>query len=460
MYPSNNGCSAYTTETACLVPPAQFAGGTLCKWNSDSSSCSLNDPPSSVEFTIILAILTSTLTLPCSMLLEYLIYEVNTCRPKLETFGRKFDFLLGERIEDPELEKLEEEYMNEDRHGMVVQQIKHILTTYSIHRSRGYQNFYMDRVMRKLGLSYNHAENQLQLDAIDKFVNGGTPDSRILDAVKKSTERALIIQRTLISFGNTGEEFDRKTDTLLRFFVAEFLKGRVKEAFKDTYLALPRDVQETIEPLPWLLSWTFITLLAAFILYWILQWGTANGDTIVAAWGINYLTSFAYTVCVQECIKILVLKVLFVYVLYIISSFLVVLTVFRHCKQSRIEQIYERVKAPSSKELRNRRNLVHLLSPSIIAAGFEENRVLQTARLLRKIDDTKASNIIWLSPSNDAEVEYIRDVCEMGAAGPKSHDPPESLDVEIMEEDEILPHPMAWQGSWLASADDSQGLDV
>ena len=134
----------------------------------------------------------------------------------------------------------------------------------------------------------------------------------------------------------------------------------------------------------------------------------------------------------------------------------------RHCTQSRIEQIYERVKAPSSKELRNRRNLVHLLSPSIIAAGFEENHVLRTARLLRKIDDTKASNIIWLSPTNDAEVDYIRDICEMNTAEAekKSHPPPESPDQENIEEDEILPHPMAWQGSWLASGDDHQVLDV
>ena len=248
------------------------------------------------------------------MILEYLIYEINTCRPKFEKFGINLDFLLGETIEDPEMEKLEEEYMNSDRNGMVVQQIKHILTTYSIHRARGYRNFYIDRVMMQLGISYNYAENHLQLDRVDEFVYGGTPDSRILDAVKKSTEKALIIQRTLISYGNTGEEFDRKTDTLLRFFVAEFLKGRTKEAFEVTYLALPRDVQETIEPIPWLLSWTFIGMLAAFILYWILQWGTVNGDTIVAAWGINYLTSFAYTVCVQECIKILVFKVLYVYV--------------------------------------------------------------------------------------------------------------------------------------------------
>ena len=242
------------------------------------------------------------------------MYEVNSCRPKFERFGYIVNYLLGEPIDDPEIEKLEEHYMNDDRHGMVVQQIKHILSTYSIHRARGYKNFYIDRVMRKMGVTYNYAENQLQLDRLDRFIKGGTPDSRILDAVKKSTEKALIIQRTLISFGNTGEEFDRKTETLLRFFVAEFLKGRVKGAYQDTYLGLPRDVQETIEPLPWLLSWTFIALLAAFILYWILQWGTVNGDKIVEAWGINYLTSFAYTVCVQECIKILLMKVLLVYV--------------------------------------------------------------------------------------------------------------------------------------------------
>ena len=127
--------------------------------------------------------------------------------------------------------------------------------------------------------------------------------------------------------------------------------------------------------------------------------------------------------------------------------------------QSRIEHIYERVKAPSTNEIRNSRNLVHLLSPSIIAAGFGENHVLRTARLLRKIDDTKASNIIWMAPTNNAEVEYICDVCEMNATQLKSGKHMEPLQVDV-EEDEILPHPMAWQGSWVASADEHHELEV
>lgn len=103
---------------------------------------------------------------------------------------------------------------------------------------------------------------------------------------------------------------------------------------------------------------------------------------------------------------------------------------------------------------------MHLLSPSIIASGFEENKILRTARLLRKIDDTKASNIIWEAVSNRTEEDYIRDVCDINGGNPSHHPQPQPLNDVVDDDDEILPHPMAWQGSWVASSEDDHGVEV
>jgi hypothetical protein len=166
--------------------------------------------------------------------------------------------------------------------------------------------------MDKLKLNFDHKTKSLYVRFFSRLRHGGTVHSRIADLLEEVHQSAIVIQRTLNAYGGTGKEFEEKTNTLLRYFISDFLKGRGKSAFKQTFLQLPREVTEPIDPVSWIAAWSFITLVIAFVMYWILQWGTNQGDTIVEAWGINYMVSFFWTVCVQECIKLFVMKVLLV----------------------------------------------------------------------------------------------------------------------------------------------------
>jgi hypothetical protein len=69
------------------------------------------------------------------------------------------------------------------------------------------------------------------------------------------------------------------------------------------------------------------------------------------------------------------------------------------------------VKAPSTNYYKNTHNLIQLLSPACIAANFEENKILRTARLLRKVDDGKVSNVLKKAPTSRYERGYLMDLC-------------------------------------------------
>ena len=114
------------------------------------------------------------------------------------------------------------------------------------------------------------------------------------------------------------DSFDDHTDLaiqnnyLLRSFVAEYLEGLTKVAFVQTYLEGNRDVHIHIHPAYWLASWAFVWGFMIFVLYWILQWGSINENTIVEAWGLSFVGTFLYVIIVQELIIIFVTRVLLV----------------------------------------------------------------------------------------------------------------------------------------------------
>ena len=106
VYPDQGVCEGYTTESDCTTPFNAYTLAQLCAWRSSSvtesdgvystttttttttsSSCSPEGPPSTIYFTMILALITVIMTIPVSMAVDYLISEFCNTRPDLDAWG-------------------------------------------------------------------------------------------------------------------------------------------------------------------------------------------------------------------------------------------------------------------------------------------------------------------------------------------------------------------------------------
>lgn len=92
FFPDNGYCQDFTSKETCLEPINKATNDATCQWHRDLSqqyggSCSLHKPPSSLLFTITLALLTSIITLPICLLTEIILDEFASKRPNLEFFG-------------------------------------------------------------------------------------------------------------------------------------------------------------------------------------------------------------------------------------------------------------------------------------------------------------------------------------------------------------------------------------
>jgi len=104
VYPDLGVCEGYSSETDCTTPINEYSLAQLCTWDSSSvtvsdnvysttatittvSSCSPVGPPSSIYFTMILALMTLVVTIPVSICVDYLISEFCNTRPDLDAWG-------------------------------------------------------------------------------------------------------------------------------------------------------------------------------------------------------------------------------------------------------------------------------------------------------------------------------------------------------------------------------------
>lgn len=269
LYPSDSTCETYQTADSCTADQ-RYGGGDLCEW--DGSGCSLAAPSNSIVFIIVLSILVSTLTIPCELVFDYLMFEVNVKRPRLERIGLSSNYWLGEPIVDSTLVELEEELNNEDRVAVEIQTAKKVVSQYATLHSSGTvaKNIYIERWMDKHGL-FCSSHGELHVKYFSKLYRSGDVDFRVREALEDTKSLSLVIQAS-VSVEDTSKDTTANSNLLFRYLVFEYLKGKGQNAFRSAYLKLPPNVQEFIAPLPWILSWTFVCLSIGFILYWILQW--------------------------------------------------------------------------------------------------------------------------------------------------------------------------------------------
>lgn len=267
---------------------------------------------STVTFIIAVAILTALVSSPIEIIVRYMMTEINSRRPSLESLGMKTSYWLGEEVvtkdfDNEYLAELNDTYWDSSE----VKEVKSVLSAY-VNGELG-ESAYFKTVIMDMGLvqSIEGGETILAVSWWKRLQGGpSTADGCILERIHRCKMEAFRLQKNLDSFDDE-EDFNEKNLYLLERFMYENIRGYGQNLFKNTYLKDSRDLQVPIDGSIWLISWGVSICIVIFILYWILQWGSLNGDEVVAAWGSNYAASFFYTFILQEILIVLMTNVIF-----------------------------------------------------------------------------------------------------------------------------------------------------
>jgi hypothetical protein len=74
FYPSDGTCNVYTTQSTCAALASKISSTeTQCTWNSSASACAVTEPPTTVIFIVIVALITTILQIPIVLLLAFLL---------------------------------------------------------------------------------------------------------------------------------------------------------------------------------------------------------------------------------------------------------------------------------------------------------------------------------------------------------------------------------------------------
>lgn len=82
FYPSDGTCNVYTTQSTCTALASKISSTeTQCTWNSSTSACAVTEPPTTVIFIVIVALMTTILQIPIVLLLAFLLQNYASIWP-------------------------------------------------------------------------------------------------------------------------------------------------------------------------------------------------------------------------------------------------------------------------------------------------------------------------------------------------------------------------------------------
>jgi hypothetical protein len=92
FYPSDGTCDVFTEQTTCTALPSKISSKeTQCTWDEVNLSCAVTEPPSSVVFIVIISLITSILTIPIVLVLEFILENYAIAWPAKKGFTYDID---------------------------------------------------------------------------------------------------------------------------------------------------------------------------------------------------------------------------------------------------------------------------------------------------------------------------------------------------------------------------------
>ena len=436
FYPDEGTCEGYSSETSCLTEQSKVSNARLCSWTADAElksggSCTLNPPPTSFVFLIIVVLCTVVISVPVQFCYDFILFQFCMRRPRLEDWGLTSEFWLGratqqltghkkENQESPiqvlynqvdnerRAEKREEyaqqysgrsleKHMQEDDNFKAQQMYESYMSAEHEANTmlRAVQDF-LDVYANAPKVPWHNSKysilTQAKANAIQKYVGiypdsrpvplsvldrllYGTPKNKLVRSIEFARRRSAHIQDRLREFGD-GELQNRDTMLIQYFILEQFSKIKrfvLHRHMFDFSVSTPQE----INPFCWLLAWTFVLLSIAFFLYWGFIWGVSQAGSTVQNWGINIGTSLA-----QDVLVVQVFRVYIIYTLSMVSIKPQLQFIYRVLNKVAISYAQDELDG----DYLDIRVCQHL-SPACRTAHSHIASNLATANILRHIDD-------------------------------------------------------------------------
>lgn len=361
FYPADSTCTVYnlTTKAQCLsIPSLIVSGDSECSWDDSTKLCTVQAPPDSLQFTIVLAILTIVIHTPISVSINYCLHNVCNKLPNLEVFGLDRTLVLGN-------------YTSKVVATLVDATIP---TNYVLRAIRAFeleveddlcdanQMAVMKFVLSRYGLRLRG--RKVELTFVSSLFNKNIGEC-IARKLKYSHRKALAISQNANHSG-------REKYLLQTFFLEKVgLLSRI---------GLARDFQhylynfpQYIHPFKWLLGWAYVVGSIIFFSYWVLAYAINNIQGTENQWAINSSIHVLQEMLASSIIRIFIVNIVLVELC----------RPFLHRTEDLILTRRDIFAAQ-----RTESKLLQFLSPSCVASQLNEFKSLTTATCLSNLSDT------------------------------------------------------------------------
>jgi hypothetical protein len=423
FYPDDGFCEENTSYESCLESYNRAVSRPTCQWEFESTlinggKCSLDNPPTSFLFTIILALITVLVALPLLLLGEYIIENIVSKRPDFEQIGLYTNEWLGsttllelaEKIhlfsrlkEVKRLDKVSSLPPNQlllrqkakqayTELKLVDEEVEDILTSAKVFlRScclpakesdksivSTQKQMTVRAIARDLGIDIDGSA--ITLTVRQKLLYGDNWH-RILSRVSKARRKCDMLMSNIRNF--TAKETTFKNEYLIQHFVLEQLPFLKRYCVKKYFFAFDVTSPDSIDLFVWIGGWLFLLSEIGFFLYYLFNWIAINGGNTVRYWLLNFFIAL-----IQDIFFVQFARIYLTYVLGILASRSQLRNIYRTLQNVSMRMNDEEIDVRTCSNF----HVVHYLSGTCRAAWKFDLENLHAAQILRTVNDGDVHN--------------------------------------------------------------------
>ena len=416
-YADDGSCSMLTTPDNCLASINTATEAPFCEWTSDSTVlhggfCTMADPPNTVLYSIIVAMVCITVSFPVVLLFDVLFFSVAVYRPDISKLGfihpelwlgRSSNIKVNQKnimvlydqsentattIQPSEVNKISDySYMDKvtpvEEADLFIDKVEHALKAMLKAGFFLFNSAHLnDSDRATLGAIIKYAginpDGSLRRLPVRQLLYYGTAKKRLEAKIRRTRLQQRVIRDVLESKGEL--EVKNKDKALIQYFVKEQFNSFKQYVLRFHYGLLCNDATTPlVHPVPWLISWAIIVLSLIFFLYWILAWSVSGGgNAVISSWAWNFTI-----IVVQDLTLVNVLRLLTIHVIAMLSI---------RPQLKYIHQVLTNVAIGLTQNAAiftatNEFSAFQHLSPACRAARMKVSENLFSAQILRRIRD-------------------------------------------------------------------------
>lgn len=320
VFYSNTGeCNGFTNKASCVANTNSITGDSQCLWtgsgNHDGTGdCSLNPPPGTITFTLVLALTCLFVGLPVDFVLSYVLDEYGCRIPNMELIGLstaywfggigKDDIPMSDGSDNESLSKLTYEYAKkiaksnrsttkawqeylsiEEEMKLILLKVSELYNHTTASSTNGNKKYLYKTVEKYTGISAaDGIPSPLTVPEYWKYSNSFGKIEQRLELVREKMNE-IDEELTLASVMDTNvqemillQAFLLEQFTPYQQWILQNQLGCFESFFNKKY----------IHPFLFLIVWCVLISCMLFFFYWVFAWSAANGSVVFSPWGINF----------------------------------------------------------------------------------------------------------------------------------------------------------------------------